>query len=129
MEINNNSNNNELGTHLIVDLIDIPSNIFLNELNKENYETFDTLVELSLTSHGMNVLQKNAHFFDGHIGALTSFYLLSESHLSLHTWPENNYIALDLFTCGNVKTLQIVEEIIDYLKPKSYKIKKIIRGK
>lgn len=127
--INNNDNDNNLGTHLIVDLIDIPSHIFLNELSKENYETFGTLVELSLVTHGMNVLQKETHFFDQPVGAFTSFYLLSESHLSMHSWPENNYIALDIFTCGNVNTLRIVEEIIGYLKPLTYKIQKINRGK
>jgi S-adenosylmethionine decarboxylase proenzyme len=129
MELINNINNNQLGTHLIVDLIGIPNHIFLNELNKEKYEAFGTLVELSLSSHGMNILKKDSHFFDSPTGAFTIFYLLSESHLSMHSWPEHNYIALDIFTCGNVNTLRIVEEIISYLKPESFKINKINRGK
>ena len=131
MEIINDSNNNnsELGTHLIVDLVDIPSHIFLNELSKEKYEIFDKLIELSLLTHGMNILQKETHFFDKPVGAFTSFYLLSESHLSMHSWPENNYIALDIFTCGNVNTLRIVKDIINYLKPLTYKIQKVNRGK
>ncbi|MDI6778123.1 MAG: adenosylmethionine decarboxylase [Patescibacteria group bacterium] len=35
---------------------------------------------------------------------LTGFFLLSESHLSFHTWPEENHIAIDLFTCSNVQS-------------------------
>ena len=31
---------------------------------------------------------------------VTAIALLSESHISLHTWPESNYAAVDIFTCG-----------------------------
>jgi len=31
---------------------------------------------------------------------LTGFILLAESHISIHTWPELDYVAIDIFTCG-----------------------------
>ena len=31
---------------------------------------------------------------------VTAIALLAESHLSIHTWPEKNYSAVDIFTCG-----------------------------
>lgn len=31
---------------------------------------------------------------------ITAVCLLSESHLSIHTWPEKKYAAIDIFTCG-----------------------------
>ena len=31
---------------------------------------------------------------------VTAIALLAESHLSIHTWPESNYAAIDIFTCG-----------------------------
>ncbi|MBN3037399.1 MAG: S-adenosylmethionine decarboxylase [Candidatus Diapherotrites archaeon] len=31
---------------------------------------------------------------------VTGFVLLAESHISIHTWPEHRYLALDVFTCG-----------------------------
>jgi S-adenosylmethionine decarboxylase len=34
-------------------------------------------------------------------GGVTVLALLSESHLSIHTWPEHGYAAVDMFTCGN----------------------------
>ena len=42
---------------------------------------------------------------------VTGFLLLEESHLSLHTWPEQRYAALDLFTCGTVQPEQAVDAL------------------
>ena len=32
---------------------------------------------------------------------VTAIALLAESHISIHTWPESNYSAVDIFTCGH----------------------------
>lgn len=40
---------------------------------------------------------------------VTGFYLLSESHCSFHTYPESNYIAVDIFTCGRDPGFATVE--------------------
>jgi S-adenosylmethionine decarboxylase len=76
----------------------------------------------------MTILNEQVHYFDNLEGAFTSFYLLSESHLSIHTWPENNFIALDIFTCGDCKTKNIVDDMIRYFDPGSHKIKYLQRG-
>jgi S-adenosylmethionine decarboxylase proenzyme len=76
----------------------------------------------------MTILNKQVHFFDNLDGAFTSIYLLSESHLSIHTWPENNFIAVDIFTCGECETQNIVNDIIAYLEPEKHNITKILRG-
>jgi S-adenosylmethionine decarboxylase len=48
---------------------------------------------------------------------MTGFFLLSESHLSFHTWPEENHMAVDLFTCGEEKpTRKSLKHIISGLK-------------
>ena len=128
MEFCINKRTNSIGTHFIADLYKIPKTIFSNDLCKENYDTFDTLVELSLNNNNMNIVKKDVFFFDNYNGAFTSVYLLSESHLSIHTWPEKEYIALDVFTCGYGDTQKIVNELISILKPETYKIQKIERG-
>ena len=51
---------------------------------------------------------------------LTAFSIVQESHLSIHTWPENNYFALDLFSCRDFdekKAIRIIK--------KSFQVKKI----
>jgi len=48
----------------------------------------------------LNILKVEDHFFEPH--GYTVFALLSESHMSFHTWPEKDLIAFDLFTCRGV---------------------------
>ncbi|MBZ1348440.1 MAG: adenosylmethionine decarboxylase [Candidatus Nealsonbacteria bacterium] len=60
---------------------------------------------------------------------ITGVVLLAESHLAIHAWPEWNYVAIDIFTCGG-KTFPY--KALDYLKkkfqPTKVKIKEIKRG-
>ena len=64
------------------------------------------------------------------VRGITGVILLAESHIAIHTWPEYNYIAVDIFTCGK-KTKP--SKALDYLKksfcPKKIKVKLIKRGK
>ena len=61
---------------------------------------------------------------------ITGVVLLAESHIAIHTWPEFNYIAIDIYTCGDKANPQ---KALEYLKkefqPKKVEIKKIKRGK
>lgn len=60
---------------------------------------------------------------------ITGIILLAESHLAIHTWPEFNYIAVDIYTCGDKSN---PSRALEYLKkefqPKRVEIKKIKRG-
>src|SRR5258705_11046371 len=47
---------------------------------------------------GLTVVDEGFYTFSPH--GFTCFLLLSESHASLHAWPEHNYCAIDLFTCA-----------------------------
>jgi S-adenosylmethionine decarboxylase proenzyme len=47
---------------------------------------------------GARVITAALHAFAPH--GVTGMLLLEESHLSVHTWPEHGYAAIDLFTCG-----------------------------
>ncbi len=47
---------------------------------------------------GLTVVDEGSYKFSPH--GFTCFLLLAESHVSLHTWPEYNYCAIDLFTCA-----------------------------
>lgn len=58
------------------------------------------LFEELLTSHGFTVVDRIEHAFPGPGGGFTGVFLLSESHASVHTYPEHGYAAIDLFSCG-----------------------------
>jgi len=118
-----------IGTHFIVDLFEIDNNVFETILSEENYMIFfNKIIESSLNDNKMTLISKSVHHFHNLSGAFTSLYLLSESHLSFHSWPEHNYIACDIFTCGDCDTKQIVDDIISVLKPKRINIEKLVRG-
>lgn len=59
---------------------------------------------------------------------VTVLTLLSESHISIHTWPESGSAAVDVFTCGDIcDPLKAVMNIIHDLKPVHYKIDSVER--
>jgi S-adenosylmethionine decarboxylase len=59
----------------------------------------------------------------------TVLVLLSESHLSIHTYPERGFAALDCYTCGETVDPEIaIQYMIDVLKPERIHAHKLIRG-
>ncbi len=76
---------------------------------------------------GATVLSVQAKQFDPQ-GA-TVLVLLSESHLSIHTYPEKGFAALDCYTCGDTVDPQLaIDYMISVLKPKATYAKKLVRG-
>ncbi|WP_274649925.1 adenosylmethionine decarboxylase [Paenibacillus humicola] len=76
---------------------------------------------------GATVLSVQAKQFEPQ-GA-TVLVLLSESHLSIHTYPEKGFAALDCYTCGETVDPQLaIDYMMSVLKPKTVHAKKLIRG-
>jgi S-adenosylmethionine decarboxylase proenzyme len=60
---------------------------------------------------------------------ITGVVLLAESHITIHTWPEFNYTAIDIFTCGKkARPYWAIKYLKKIFKPKKIKIKEIKRG-
>lgn len=54
---------------------------------------------------------------------------ISESHFTIHTWPEAGYAAIDIFSCSNKMNIELAISIMEKkFSAKKVKIKKIIRG-
>lgn len=59
----------------------------------------------------------------------TVLVLLSESHLSIHTYPERGFAAIDCYTCGETVDPQAaIDYLVNVLKPEKTYAKKLIRG-
>ena len=59
---------------------------------------------------------------------VTAIALLAESHLSIHTWPESHYSAIDIFTCGrNMKPNLASQFLIESLEASNHVLKTIVR--
>jgi S-adenosylmethionine decarboxylase len=65
---------------------------------------------VTLQRSQFTVLDHLTHKFNAGGEGVTGLYLLSESHLSYHTYPESQYISIDIYTCGS-SNLSINEEI------------------
>jgi S-adenosylmethionine decarboxylase len=61
-------------------------------------------------------------------GAITLVLILAESHLSVHTWPEENLIAIDLFSCGAIDGPKVVDELARLLRLADVSVRQLARG-
>jgi S-adenosylmethionine decarboxylase len=76
---------------------------------------------------GATVIDEHWHLFGKGYG-ITGVLLLSESHMSIHTWPEYGYAAVDIFMCGECDAALTVTPITQFFKTKEYKVINLIRG-
>ena len=90
----------------------------------ELLQTMDEAVE----STGATILNRAYHIFPP--SGITIAYLLSESHATIHTYPEFNACFVDLFTCGDQCTSENFDTILrDYLRASEVDKKLLIRHK
>lgn len=77
-------------------------------------------------SANMTILGEEAHKFEPQ--GFTGLLLLAESHISIHTYPEKGYAAIDVFTCGSGMTQSAIEYLKSILNPTHTKEMVIRRG-
>ena len=94
------------GTHIIIDIYNINDNESL-KFNESIINILDKIVE----EFKLNVVNKAIHQFKPF--GVTGVYVLSESHLSIHTFVEEKKIAMDLYTCN---TFENSIDVIDYIR-------------
>ena len=80
------------GTHIILDLWNCSFSNKITPLKK--------IIKEAANLSKANILHMHMHRFGKEQG-ISGVAVLAESHISVHTWPERNYIAFDIFMCGN----------------------------
>lgn len=106
------------GRHLIIEVYQA-SNIDDVEYIK------NTLVAMA-DNIKATVLGSIFHSFPG--GGVTGVVALAESHISIHTWPETGYAALDIFTCGACNPNDGLQVMMHAFDTESVKVKELFRG-
>ena len=109
-----------VGKELIVEIWD-PSGVDLTDQEK-----IRGILLRAAKSSGSTVIR--SYFHRLHPGGITGFLLLKESHISIHTWPEYGYAALDFFTCGRADSYKALEEVEKAFQPRSVSVTEVMRG-
>jgi len=112
---------NALGRHLLVELHDCNREA-LNDLDLIR----DVMVKAAIDC-GAVVLGNSFHRFSPQ--GVSGVVVIAESHISIHTWPEYGYAAVDVFTCGTSVNPEIAAEVlIDRLGSKNHSLTEVPRG-
>ena len=92
------------GLHVTVDLY--------GAKNLDSIQSIDGVMRECIEACGATLLHIHLHHFTPNNG-VTGVAVLAESHISVHTWPERNFAAFDIFMCGDSKpekAIRILEE-------------------
>ncbi|WP_245216454.1 adenosylmethionine decarboxylase [Sagittula salina] len=76
---------------------------------------------------GAVVLEVRTHDFGARAG-FTGVALLAESHISVHTWPEYGYAAIDVFMCGACDPRRCLPALERFFRPERTEVRVLARG-
>lgn len=107
------------GTHLIVDL--------WHATNLDDVDVVEEALRKAAKLAGATLLNVDLHRFTPS-GGITGVAVLAESHISIHTWPECAYAAIDVFMCGEARPHKAVEVLRNVFSPETLTISEHKRG-
>lgn len=108
-----------IGTHVFANLRGCPINLL------KKVEVVRALLNKVVLEAKLNKINEVFHQFEPE--GVTGVIIISESHVSVHTWPQHQLAAIDIFTCGKEGDAEKAFEIlVKKFKPKSFD-KKVIR--
>lgn len=107
------------GTHIIVDLYDAS--------HLDDIEHIEQILRQCIETAKATLLHFHLHHFTP--TGVSGVAVLAESHISIHTWPEAHYAALDIFMCGDADPHSCVEILKQGFNAKRMDVKEFYRGK
>ncbi|MSQ11179.1 MAG: adenosylmethionine decarboxylase [Dehalococcoidia bacterium] len=112
---------NALGQHIILELKECNPKL-LNDL-----PFLQAALLEAAECTGATIIGKTFHQFSPH--GVTGVIAIAESHLCIHTWPEYEYAAVDIFTCGeNFNAHKAATLIINRLESRNHSLMVVERG-
>ena len=112
----------DFGKHYLIDLRDCDPEII------KSVDPTREIVLRAAKECGATILDDHFHQFEP-IG-VSGVVLIAESHISVHTWPENGFAAVDIFTCGEMKPQVAIDIMREGFRAKetSMSMKVVVRG-
>lgn len=110
------------GTHILSEFYNIQANLTCHAI-PELVEA----VNSSCEKNHMVVLSSSNSIFEN--GGYTVFFLLKESHLSIHFYIEYQSAFIDIFTCGDANAMGILKDIEAFYVPQQIETREIHRGR
>lgn len=108
------------GAHLIVDLYEAE--------RLDDVDHIEATLRRCVEEAGATLLHIHLHHFEPN-GGVSGVAVLAESHISIHSWPERGYAALDIFMCGKAEPEKCVPVLREAFKPGRVAVSELLRGK
>ncbi|MEH6503821.1 MAG: adenosylmethionine decarboxylase [Cycloclasticus sp.] len=108
------------GTHLLLDLYDAS--------HLDNIAYIEQSMRDMVTACGATLLHIHLHHFTPS-GGVSGVAVLAESHISVHTWPERDYAAFDVFMCGDAQPENAVPVLKRAFFPHRIEVSEQLRGR
>lgn len=115
-----------LSDNLYIGGIQIFGNLYgIQNKYLKNQKMLEQFMRISAKVAKVHIIKFSKHTYKirhGDIAGVSLVAFLEESHMVLHTWPEGNYVTIDIFSCGKrIDTEMAFYRLVSLLKPKSYK--------
>ena len=117
--INEENGTSYAGKHLLIDFFDCGN-------KEENLKEIEEAMICAAKATGATVLFSHIHPFDG--GGSSGAVILAESHITFHRWHEENFLAIDIFVCGECNPYFAIPILKEYFIPTYTSIKLEKRG-
>jgi S-adenosylmethionine decarboxylase proenzyme len=109
-----------VGRHVLLELCDCPHGLL------DSVERLEPLLRACAEEGGATVVSTHFHRFAPQ--GVSGVVVIEESHVTIHTWPEYGYAAVDVFTCGREMVAErIAERIIERMECGRHETKSLRR--
>lgn len=109
----------DFGRHLLVELIQAQ--------HLDDASIINNALRECAAATGAKLIAVHLHEF-ANTGGLSGIAILAESHISIHSWPEHGYAALDLFMCGRAEPRRALPVLERVFRPRKVIVEEMVRG-
>jgi len=107
------------GKHWLIEMYQVP--------RLDDAARIRRALKRAVSESGVHLIRMSLHHFGAGRG-VTGVALLAESHISIHTWPERRYAALDIFMCGRASRPQkALDALREILQPGRVRVRRFVR--